>query len=167
MALLLKPQKQGKCPSEYRPVGLADPIGKTILGTLRKQYESELYSAIESLPQFAYAKNRGTAQALTRAFQHIHQARTLIKAQKLTLSQRKAGAQPARLVGAITVPIDLTKAFDSLEPQAMQAALSISDLPQNIQSIIMQWHHELHYHAAHEGHSGQIACQRGVRQGCA
>ena len=166
LALLLKPQKQGKCPSEYRPIGLADPIGKTVLGTLRRQYGSELYAAIACLPQFAYAKYRGTAQALTRAFQHINQARTLLEAQKLTLSQRKAGARPAKLVGAMTVSIDLTKAFDSLEPQAMQAALGLSNLPPDIQSIIMRWRHELKYHVSHEGHSGQIDCQRGIRQGC-
>ena len=149
LALLLKPSKQGKLPSEYRPIGLTDPIGKTLLGTLKKQYGSELYSAIEDLPQFAYATHRGTAQALTRAFQHLHQARALLEAQKLTLSHRKAGARPATLVGAITVSIDLTRAFDSLEPQVMQRALAVSNMPPDVQRLIMEWRRGLQYHVTH------------------
>ena len=139
LALLLKPSKQGELPSEYRPIGLTDPIGKTILGTLKQQYGSELYSALEDLLQFAYATHRGAAQALTRAFQHLYQARALLEAQKLTLSHRKAGARPARLVGAITVSIDLTRAFDSLEPQVMQRTLEISNMPPDVQHLVMEW----------------------------
>ena len=153
LALILKPSKSGKHPSDYRPIGLTDPIGKTVLGTLH-------------LPQFAYIRHRGTAQAIARAFEHVHHAHALLMEQKLTLSGRKAGAKPEQLTGAITVSIDLSKAFDSLEPVIMQRALDHSALPQSVKELILQWHHGLSYHLQHERLTGSVQCQRGIRQGC-
>ena len=166
LALILKPSQPGKHPSHYRPIGLTDPVGKTVLGMVKQQHEPELYAATLSLPQYAYIKHRGTAQAIARAFQHAHNARTLLAEQKLTLSNRKAGAKPAQLVGAVTVSIDLTKAFDSLEPAIMQRALDRSALPNAVKQLILQWHQGLHYHLQHEQHADSIHCQRGIRQGC-
>ena len=120
LALILKPSQPGRHPSHYRPIGLTDPVGKTVLGMVKQQHEPELYAATLSFPHYAYIKHRGTAQAIARAFQHAHSARTLLAEQKMTLSNHKAGAKPAQLVGAVTVSIDLTKAFDSLEPAIMQ-----------------------------------------------
>ena len=166
LALILKPSKSGKHPSDYRPIGLTDPIGKTVLGMIRQQHEPELYMATLHLPQFAYIRHRGTAQAIARAFEHVHHAHALLMDQKLTLSSRKAGAKPEQLTGAITVSIDLSKAFDSLEPVIMQRALDHSALPQSVKELILQWHHGLSYHLQHERLTGSVQCQRGIRQGC-
>ena len=166
LALILKPSQPGKHPSQYRPIGLTDPIGKTVLGMVREQHESEIYAAALSLPQYAFIRHRGTAQALAKAFQHAYNARTLLAEQKITLSNRKAGAKPSQLVGAVTVSIDLTKAFDSLEPAIMQRALDHSALPHAVKQLILQWHQGLHYHLQHEQYSDSIHCQRGIRQGC-
>ena len=166
LALILKPSQPGKHPSHYRPIGLTDPIGKTVLGMVRQQHEPEIYAATLSLPQYAYIKHRGTAQAIARAFQHAHNARALLAEQKITLSNRKAGAKPSQLVGAVTVSIDLTKAFDSLEPAIMRRALDQSALPNAVKQLILQWHQGLHYHLQHEQYADSIHCQRGIRQGC-
>ena len=166
LALILKPSQPGKRPSHYRPIGLTDPIGKTVLGMVRQQHEPEIYAATLSLPQYAYIKHRGTAQAIARAFQHAHNARALLAEQKITLSNRKAGAKPSQLVGAVTVSIDLTKAFDSLEPAIMRRALNQSALPNAVKQLILQWHQGLHYHLQHEQYADSIHCQRGIRQGC-
>ena len=166
LALILKPSQPGKHPSHYRPIGLTDPIGKTVLGMVRQQHEPEIYAATLSLPQYAYIKHRGTAQAIARAFQHAHNARALLAEQKITLSNRKAGAKPSQLVGAVTVSIDLTKAFDSSEPAIMRRALNQSALPNAVKQLILQWHQGLRYHLQHEQYADSIHCQRGIRQGC-
>ena len=166
LALILKPSKSGKHPSDYRPIGLTDPIGKTILGMIRQQHEPAIYMATLHLPQFAYIRHRGTAQAIARAFEHVHHANVLLVEQKLTLSSRKAGAKPEQLTGAITVSIDLSKAFDSLEPAIMQRALNHSALPQSVKELILQWHQGLSYHLQHEKLTDSVQCQRGIRQGC-
>ena len=166
LALILKPSKSGKHPSDYRPIGLTDPIGKTILGMIRQQHEPAIYMATLHLPQFAYIRHRGTAQAIARAFEHVHHANVLLMEQKLTLSSRKAGAKPEQLTGAITVSIDLSKAFDSLEPAIMQRALNHSALPQSVKELILQWHQGLSYHLQHEKLTDSVQCQRGIRQGC-
>ena len=166
LALILKPSQPGKHPSQYRPIGLTDPIGKTVLGMVREQHESEIYATTLSLPQYAYIRHRGAAQAIAKAFQHARNARTLLAEQKITLSNRKAGAKPSQLVGAVTVSIDLTKVFDSLEPAIMQRALDHSALPHAVKQLILQWHQGLHYHLQHEQYLDSIHCQRGIRQGC-
>ena len=61
LCLLVKPSKQGRRPADYRPIGLTDPVGKTLLGSIKQQYEPELYAAIAELPQFACAAYGGNS----------------------------------------------------------------------------------------------------------
>ena len=68
LSLLLKPGKSGKKPGEYRPIGLTDPIGKSVLGAIAKEHNSIWYQEASRLPQFAYTEMRGTAQARVEPF---------------------------------------------------------------------------------------------------
>ncbi|CAE7693613.1 unnamed protein product, partial [Symbiodinium necroappetens] len=166
LCFILKPNKSGRKAEEYRPIGLTDPVGKALLGAVSTQHRQALYDSVALYPQFAYMANRGVSQALMRAFQHLHQARALVAEQRTTLQQRHAGASRSRLVGAITVSLDMSKAFDSLEPKYMHQALELSCLPDAVCRLIEHWHAEVTYHFEHEQCQAQIACGRGIRQGC-
>ena len=100
-----------------------------MLGAVYQQHHQAVYDSVAPFPQFAYLAKRGVSQALMRAFQHLHQAREAVAQQRITLQQRHAGVCRQQLVGAITVSLDMTKAFDSLEPEFMHQALANSCLP--------------------------------------
>ncbi|CAE7339167.1 pol [Symbiodinium natans] len=166
LCLLLKPGKSGRSPDEYRPIGLTDPIGKALLGAIANKHQQTYYQSLHSLPQFAYLPGRGTAQAIARVGQHIHEVKNLVSGQKLTLHHRHAGERQQDLVGGIIVSLDMTKAFDRLEPQHMQNALAASKLPDEVQTLILEWHQGVTYHICHERQDAEIRCSRGIRQGC-
>ncbi|CAE7191406.1 unnamed protein product, partial [Symbiodinium sp. CCMP2456] len=166
LCFILKPNKSGRKAEEYRPIGLTDPVGKALLGAISVQHRDALYGSVAPYPQFAYMANRGVSQALMRAFQHLHTARELVAQQRVTLQQRHAGATRCSLVGAITVSLDMSKAFDSLEPQYMHQALELSCLPGDVCRLIEHWHAGVVYHFEHEKCQAQISCGRGIRQGC-
>ena len=69
-------------------------------------------------------------------------------------------------MGAITVSLDMSKAFDSLEPEFMHQALASSCLPKEVCQLIEHWHAEVVYHIEHEKCRAQVQCSRGIRQGC-
>ncbi|CAE7356314.1 unnamed protein product, partial [Symbiodinium sp. CCMP2592] len=164
---ILQAGKTGRKAEEYRPIGLTDPVGKAVLGAVYQQYHQAVYDSVAPYPQFAYLPRRGVPQALMRAFQHLHQAREVVAQQRLTLQQRHAGQRRQQLAGAITVSLDLSKAFDSLEPEFMHKALEMSCLPPEVCRLIENWHHGIIYHIEHEQCRAQINCNRGIRQGCA
>ncbi|CAE7203415.1 jockey\pol [Symbiodinium sp. CCMP2592] len=167
LCLILKAGKTGRKAEEYRPIGLTDPVGKPVLGAVHRQHHRAVYDSVAPYPQFAYLPRRGVSQALMRAFQHLHQAREVVAQQRLTLQQRHAGQRRQQLAGAITVSLDLSKAFDSLEPEFMHKALEMSCLPPEVCRLIENWHHGIIYHIEHEQCRAQINCNRGIRQGCA
>ena len=166
LCLILKPNKTGRRAEEYRPIGLTDPVGKAVLGAVYQQHNQAIYDSVAQFPQFAYLARRGVTQALMRAFQHLHQAREAVAQQRITLQQRAAGVHRQQLVGAITVSLDMSKAFDSLEPEFMHQALDRSCLPRDVCRLIEHWHAGIIYHLEHEKCHAQIKCGRGIRQGC-
>ena len=166
LCLILKPNKTGRKAEEYRPIGLTDPVGKAVLGAVYQQHNQAIYDSVAQFPQFAYLARRGVTQALMRAFQHLHQAREAVAQQRITLQQRAAGVHRQQLVGAITVSLDMSKAFDSLEPEFMHQALNRSCLPRDVCRLIEHWHAGVIYHLEHEKCHAQIKCGRGIRQGC-
>ena len=166
LCFILKPNKSGRKAEEYRPIGLTDPVGKAVLGAVSTQHCQALYDSVAEYPQFAYTANRGVSQALMRAFQHLHQARKLVAEQRVTLQQRHEGVTRCKLVGAITVSLDMSKAFDTLEPKYMHQALELSCLPDDVCRLIEHWHADVVYHFEHEKCQAQIPCGRGIRQGC-
>ena len=167
LCLLLKQGKTGKKAEDYRPIGLTDPVGKAVLGAVYRQHHQAVYASVAPFPQFAYLPRRGVPQALLRAFEHLHHARKVVAEQRLTLQQRHAGCIRQQLVGAITVSIDMSKAFDSLEPLFMHQALERSCLPSDVCRLIEHWHHGILYNIEHEKCHAQVNCHRGIRQGCA
>ena len=166
LCLILKPNKTGRKAEEYRPIGLTDPVGKAVLGAVYQQHNQAVYDSVAQFPQFAYLARRGVSQALMRAFQHLHQAREAVAQQRITLQQRAAGVHRQQLVGAITVSLDMSKAFDSLEPEFMHQALNRSCLSREVCKLIEHWHAGVIYHLEHEKCHAQIKCGRGIRQGC-
>ena len=147
---------------DYRPIGLTDPVGKQCWERSTNNITRPCMTPWHSFHSTRICP-RGVPQALMRAFQHLHHAREVVAQQRITLQQRHARKCRQQLVGAITVSLDLSKAFDSLEPQFMQA-FEMSCLPGDVCRLIEHWHHGILYNIEHEKCQVQVQCNRCIRQ---
>ncbi|OLP76796.1 hypothetical protein AK812_SmicGene43221 [Symbiodinium microadriaticum] len=70
LALVPKPEKSGRSPKDYRPIGLACPLGKKVLGQLVQPHVPGILQHIKRFPQFAYQHQ---LQQHTRNLHHRYQ----------------------------------------------------------------------------------------------
>ena len=165
LALILKPQKNGKLPIHYRPVGLPCQLGKTTLAELMRPVRSHVYTHIKRFPQFAYCPGRSHKGALRRVFMHCSQIRSMCANCHRSLHDRYKGLEPKPLMGGLQVSIDLTQAFDCMPRTALLQGLRLVEMPEELISILMQWHSQAMYTIQHEEHIHSFKATRGVRQG--
>ena len=122
LALVPKPEKSGREPKDYRPIGLACPLGKKKLGAIIQPYVTNIIRQVQVFPQFAYQQGRSQLAALRRVFQHCASAREGLQLHTRNLHLRFAGHKPTPLFGALMVAVDLTQAAETSPlPRAMQA----------------------------------------------
>ena len=76
--------------ASLRPIGLSSPASKALAGSLRHHLLRGLEPTMQFLPQFAYAKNRGTADALLQAHSHFEAVTQLIVDTQCTRFQKQA-----------------------------------------------------------------------------
>ncbi|CAE7920807.1 unnamed protein product, partial [Symbiodinium necroappetens] len=74
-----KPGKPQLDVTSLRPIGLSSPASKALAGSLRHHLLRGLEPALRMTPQFAYAKSRGTADALLRAHMHFEAVAQLVQ----------------------------------------------------------------------------------------
>ena len=112
---LPKPNKKPVSVDALRPIGLQCPSTKALAGTLKQQLLDILLPAMASLPQFAYLKQRGTMDALLRVHMHFSTATAMLKENVVDRFQKKLGKKAARCLGAMSLSLDLSKAFDGVD----------------------------------------------------
>ena len=97
LALVPKPEKSGREPKDYRPMGLACPLGKKMLGAILQPHVTNIIHQIQVFPQFAYQQGRAQIAALRRVFQHCASARTSLQLHARNLHHRFEGNKPPPL----------------------------------------------------------------------
>ncbi|CAL1131107.1 unnamed protein product [Cladocopium goreaui] len=105
IAMLVKPGRSGRHPSELRPIALLEPSGKTVMGLLTTAIQQQIQSTLNRLPQFAYAVGRGTEDdsfiALIKSFgtllDLIEWADLDINLAKTTVTMRMRGKLAGKL----------------------------------------------------------------------
>ena len=166
LALVPKPEKSGREPQDYRPIGLACPLGKKLLGTLVQPYVAGIVGSVQQFPQYAYQSGRSQLAALRRVFQHCAQVRHELQTHRKNLHQRYEGAAPVPLYGALMMTIDLTQAFDKVPRSKLYEGMCQLQLPADLIHVLMSWHAGIHYTVHHDADSRTFHASQGIRQGC-
>ncbi|CAE7764519.1 unnamed protein product [Symbiodinium sp. CCMP2592] len=118
------------------------------------------------MPQSAYLPARSAQDALDRALTHCHHARAILRAQQNNPHLRKQGHQTAPCRGAITLSVDLQKAFDLLPRALLDQALQAAEISAELRWAILQIHRHAQMQFKVGQHQTTVTTENGIRQGC-
>ena len=163
---LPKPHKPSTRLENLRMLGLQEPLGKAVLKLIAKKALQMTFAWLSTFPQFAYLPLRSTREALLRGAFHCHEVRHLLKTQQRSIHATTASQPRLNCAGGIMLFIDLTRAFDQVPRHVLLTALQRAQLDPKLQSLILHWHHNTHYHIDVNNTCRSIPVNRGVRQGC-
>ena len=166
LVFISKPHKNGHSPSDFRPIALSSPIGKALLGIIQRRLRPYMVREMSHFPQWAYLPSRGVNQALALMYSPCQRVTEAVRAQQLSLYDKKAGARRVELCGGLILSVDLRSAFDKLTHASMEQALALTDIPEELQFLIRLWHHNMQYHTTFADQPRSFKAQQGVRQGC-
>ena len=166
LALILKPDKSGSKPGDYRPIGLSCPLGKKILRCILEPHLDHILQQIRRYPQFAYQQGRSQYDALRKVFTHCASVRTELGKHHKNLHHQHAGSKSTPLFGSLMITVDLSQAFDKMPRELLYQGMVDLNMPTDLITIIMAWHAYIHYTIHHSGESRSFAATQGIRQGC-
>ncbi|CAE7726510.1 hypothetical protein AK812_SmicGene44773 [Symbiodinium microadriaticum] len=152
--------------SSTRPIGLSSPASKALARSLRHHLLHSLEPMLRFNPQFAYTKNRGTADALLRAHMHFEAVSRLVQSTQCTRFQKQAGCRERSCVGGLGLSLDLSKAFDGVTRAHIYRSMAQHGVPHDVITIIQQLHHRAQYLYASGSHRGSTMTSNGIKQGC-
>ncbi|CAE7758543.1 Pol, partial [Symbiodinium necroappetens] len=163
---LPKPSKQPTTVSNMRPIGLQCPTSKILAGVLRESLLAALQPVLRSLPQFAFTKSRGTADALARAHGHFYQVAQLLKLSTVNRFQQQAGLTQPKCQGGVCLSLDLSKAFDCVQRGLIYQSLRRHGVSEVVIQVIQQLHFRARYHFEVSEMCGHTCTTNGIKQGC-
>jgi len=166
LAMLVKPGKAGRHPSELRPIALLEPSGKAAMGLLNTAIQQQIGSVLNRLPQFAYARGRGTEDAIHRLVHHCRQVREMLGEFNYPVHRQKQGLDPPALVGGMMLCLDLTRAFDTVHRTHLFQGMTHLGVSDDLISFLKCVYHTTTYEFEHRGVSKTVHTHRGIRQGC-
>ena len=166
IAMLVKPGKSGRHPSELRPIALLEPTGKTVMGLLTTAIQQQIQPFMNRLPQFAYAVGRGTEDAIHRLTEHCRRVRITLQNFCHPIHNLKQGRDLPSVIGGMTLCLDLTRAFDTVHRQRLFQSLEKLGISSNLISLLKCVYNKTTYEFFHRGTHRSVKTCRGIRQGC-
>ena len=167
IAWLAKPGKAPDQPENLRPISLTEGGGRIVVKALTLQLRSSLTEATQSWPQYAYVPGRSIEHAIIRALHHCDRVHTAIASQRVTLQERRTtGRVPTACRGGVTLSIDTSKAFDTVDRSVLEHELKTARIPEPELTLIMSLHQNIGYWPAGPESDVRVSSERGVRQGC-
>ena len=110
---------------------------------------------------------RSIEHAIVRALHHCSRVQTAIASQRIALQERRAtGRTPTACQGGVTLSIDTSKAFDTVDRRILEQELRTARIPEPELALIMHLHQNIGYWPAGPGSDIRVSSERGVRQGC-
>ena len=161
-----KPGKPTADVSSLRPIGLSSPASKAFAGSLRAHLLAGLEPAMRQLPQFAYAKHRGTADALVRAHSHFEEVARLLLETQCTRFQKQAGGRTRACIGGLGLSLDLSKAFDGVTRAHIYQSMQSRGVSSDVITLVQQLHHRAQYIYCSGSQNGFTTTSNGIKQGC-
>ncbi|CAE7279315.1 unnamed protein product, partial [Symbiodinium sp. KB8] len=167
IAWLAKPGKAPDQPENLRPISLTEGGGRIVVKALTLQLRPSLTEATRSWPQYAYVPGRSIEHAIIRALHHCDRVHTAVAAQRITLQERRTtGRVPTACRGGVTLSIDTSKAFDTVDRSVLEHELKTARIPEPELTLIMSLHQNIGYWPAGPESDIRVSSERGVRQGC-
>ena len=167
IAWLAKPGKAPDQPENLRPISLTEGGGRIVVKALTLQLRPSLTEATQSWPQYAYVPGRSIEHAIIRALHHCDRVHTAIASQRITLQERRTtGRVPTACRGGVTLSIDTSKAFDTVDRSVLEHELKTARIPEPELTLIMSLHQNIGYWPAGPESDVRVSSERGVRQGC-
>ena len=163
---LPKPGKPNTHPSHLRPISLMEPLGKIVMGLLAKKLKAALFPVLSRSPHFGFLPMRAATDAINRVALHCKAIRTLVSENRRTVAQQMQHSTKRILCGGISLFLDMTMAFDSVDRQILFQHMADMGTPISLQRLIRTWHEQTHYNLVFRGETYPIQVGRGVRQGC-
>lgn len=114
---LPKPGKTNTSPAHLRPISLMEPLGKIVIGILTNQLKHHVLPRLVRFPHFGFLPQRSAVDAICRVGRHNSLVRSLVGAQRRTVCQRMEGIPKLKICGGISLYLDMTRAFDSVNEQ--------------------------------------------------
>ncbi|CAE7640883.1 unnamed protein product, partial [Symbiodinium necroappetens] len=166
MVMLPKAGKPAHLLANLRPIGLMAPPSKSLAGVLRGRMMEWQLPRIKLRPQFAYVPHRGTFDALLRVHKHIADAVALFKSNRISRFGQHGGRKPLPFAGALSLSLDLSRAFDLTDRQLLFQALPNYDIPPAVVEVARRLHFgaKFIYHAG--DHEASFTSTNGLKQGC-
>ena len=104
--------------------------------------------------------------AIAKACQHLDFVQQLRQVHRRDLHKSQRGARQAQLSGALTISVDLSKAFDSVNRHELLAALDRLGTDPVTKELVVQLHSETSYNMGTSGLEIQVPTSSGIKQGC-
>ena len=128
VALLPKVKARTDSPLDWRPIGLQNPVGKTLMKILVARAKDQIHQLVMQYPQTAYVPHRSTHTALKRVYQHCARVRRCCQKQRTTIDEKSLGLQRSTNYGGLQISMDLSAAFDLVPWGAVKEALELAQV---------------------------------------
>ncbi|CAE7315448.1 unnamed protein product, partial [Symbiodinium sp. CCMP2456] len=166
LAWLPKPGKTPDQPENLRPISLTEGGGRIVVKAYTARLRPSLTEATLPWPQYAYIPGRSIEHAIVRALSHCDRVQHALAAERLTLRERRdTGRRPTGCQGGVTLSIDTSKAFDTVDRRILEQELKAARVAEPELTIIMNLHHNIGYWPTGQDPHSRVASERGVRQG--
>eukprot|EP00439_Symbiodinium_sp_Y106_P055896 s375_g7.t2 len=166
MAMLPKPGKPEHLLANLRPIGLMAPTSKSLAGILRNRMLEWQLPHLVVRPQFAYVPNRGTMDALLRIHKHLDDAARLIRSNRVDRFGQHSGRKPLAFTGALSLSLDLSRAFDLTDRPCLFRALRDYQIPQAVVEVAQRLHFGARFMYKAGDYQAHFTPTNGLKQGC-
>ena len=166
ITLIPKPNKPSTEVANLRPIGLQCPSAKTVAGLLRQSLLDTLLPLIQDLPQYAYAKSRGTFDAILRVHMHFEEVSECLRRNQINRFQQHQGRKPMGCIGGLSLSLDLSQAYDLASRPIIYGTLAAHGVSQDTISAIKQLHCNAQYVFRSGPNIGRHTTTNGLKQGC-
>ena len=163
VAWLPKPGKPPSHPKNLRPIGIISPEGKVLAAIARTRLLPTLLDSLHEVPQFGFVPGRGTEEAIAKALSHMSKGREINRS---TRRQPGRGSLGIHCAGALTLSVDLSKAFDTVNRAKLFEALETAQADPDLVKVIGKLHIDAAYRMVLGEESFSVPTKRGIKQGC-
>ena len=165
IAWIPKPGKPATAMKNLRPIGVISVPGKVLAGAVKTRIAPALQERSQLEPQFAYIRKRGVRDAIAKACQHLDLVQEMRQEHRRDMHKAQQGQRRLPLAGALTVSVDLSKAFDSVNRQELLEALDKLNIDQTTKDFVVQLHSCTSYNMG-TGLEFSVPTSSGIKQGC-
>ncbi|CAE7584044.1 unnamed protein product [Symbiodinium sp. CCMP2592] len=166
LVLIPKPGKTMKTPGDLSPLSLLSLPAKALASVVASRLQEYAVRYLREVPQFAYVPGRTLAQALERVFADCAAVRVALQQGHNNVHAKRQGHKVASICGGCMLSLEVSKAYDCVSRQHLEAALRDAEVPGYLIELTLLIHHTACIRISHCTQETVIPTFRGLRQGC-